>query len=166
MVELDPSPFRSRSQVGLRPSRNGRHAGLRLALFVPLAAALLGSVACASRDPNRSGLLQPYRIGLPQGNYVTREQIDALKPGMSRDQVRYVLGSPLLNSMFRNDRWDYIYRYQHPSGRTDMRRVTVRFEADRVAAIDADALPEREDASDPALPGYRPPSATAQGGVR
>ncbi len=130
-------------------------------------AALLvaGLGACSSNDPNRSGLLEPYRVGLPQGNYVTREQVDAVKSGMTRDQVRFILGSPLLNPMFKTDRWDYVYRYQHPSGRAESRRVTVRFQDERVAAVQADALPDKEDANDPALPGYRPPGV-AQGSTR
>ncbi len=160
MVDNPKTPVRrSHRARRLGPARPALHAALALV-------ATLAIGACTSSDPNRSGLLQPYRTGLPQGNYVTQEQVDAIKVGMSRDQVRFVLGSPLLNSMYRNDRWDYVYRYQHPSGRVDMRRVTVRFDGERVAAVDADALPAREDASDPALPGYRPPTATAQGGAR
>lgn len=131
-----------------------------------LIAALAMLVGCTSGDPNRSGLLQPYRLGLPQGNYITKEMVDAVKPGMTRDQVRFVLGTPLLNPMFKTDRWDYVYRYQHPSGRAEGRRVTVMFDGERVATVNADPLPEREDANDPALPGYRPQGVAASGSRR
>ena len=121
-----------------------------LALALPVLAG-----GCISRDPNRSGLFEPYRFDLPQGNYVTREMLDQIKAGMNREQVRFALGSPLLQNTFRTDRWDYVFRYQHANGQADLRRVTIRFKDEQVAAIEADELPQRDDASDPALPGSR-----------
>lgn len=126
-----------------------------------LAAALAALAGCGTRDPNRSGLFEPYRIDLPQGNYLTRQQVEQVKEGMTREQVRFALGSPLLQHVFHPDRWDYVFRYQFPNGNTELRRVTVRFANDRVAAIEADELPLKEDANDPALPGYRPSAKTA-----
>ncbi|MGD9942780.1 MAG: outer membrane protein assembly factor BamE [Burkholderiaceae bacterium] len=131
-----------------------------LALAAALAA-IAALTACGTRDPNRSGLLQPYRIDLPQGNYLTRTQVDQVKEGMTREQVRFVLGSPLLRHVFQPDRWDYVFRYQFPNGNSELRRVTVRFANDLVSGVEADELPLKEDASDPALPGYRPPGKTA-----
>ena len=111
--------------------------------------------ACGSTQPGSSGLLSPYRIDIPQGNYVTREMLDQVKPGMTRAQVRYALGAPLLSHTFHTDRWDYVFRYQHPSGKADVRRVAIRFRDDLVLDIQADDLPQRDDQSDPALPGMR-----------
>lgn len=111
--------------------------------------------ACASNDPNRSGLFEPYRANLPQGNYVTQEMLRQVRPGMNREQVRFALGSPLLVQTFRTDRWDYVYRFQHASGRADVRRVIVRFTDDKVSIIESDQLPVRDDADDPALPGSK-----------
>ncbi|HRO61710.1 MAG TPA: outer membrane protein assembly factor BamE [Burkholderiaceae bacterium] len=127
-----------------------------LALASLLAGVVLASVGCASKDPNRSGLLEPFRIDLPQGNYLTREQVDQVREGMTRDQVRFLLGTPLLGHVFHTDRWDYVFRFTHPNGQSETRRVTVRFADERVASIQADPLPLREDMNDPALPGYRP----------
>ena len=124
---------------------------------IALAALLVLAGGCASRSQDRSGLLEPHRIDLPQGNYVTREMLAQVKPGLTREQVRVVLGGPLLQSIFRADRWDYVFRYQRPSGQAELRRVVVRFADDRVHSVDSDTLPEREDGSDPAMPGYRPP---------
>jgi outer membrane protein assembly factor BamE len=139
-------------EPGDRPrTRTARTALICLAL----SATLIGA-GCASRDTSRSGLLEPYRTDLPQGNYLTREQVDQVHPGMSQDQVRFILGTPLLGHVFHTDRWDYVFMFKHPSGRTELRRVTVHFDKDQVASIDADPLPLREDASDPALPGYKP----------
>ena len=103
-------------------------------------------------------MFEPYRIDLPQGNYLTREMLDQVRPGSTRDQVRAVLGVPLLSPLFRPERWDYVFRYQYPSGKAEVRRVVIRFKDDRVASIDADELPEREDPNDPLLPGARPPA--------
>jgi outer membrane protein assembly factor BamE len=125
------------------------------ALLAIAAAMLLASAGCASGNGS-SGLLKPYRVDIPQGNYLTREMLDQVKPGMRREQVRMALGTPLLDQMFRDDRWDYVLRYQHASGRSESRLVTVFFKDDRVAEIRADELPLRDDATDPALPGFRP----------
>jgi outer membrane protein assembly factor BamE len=136
-----------------RPARRGA-AGIVLALAIA-AATPLG--ACASRDSSRSGIFEPHRIDLPQGNYITGEMLDRVKPGMSPEQVRFALGSPLLVDVFRPDRWNYVFRYLHANGNAELRRVVVVFENGRVAKIDADPLPQVENPSDPALPGYRPP---------
>lgn len=121
---------------------------------------------CASKDATRSGLLEPYRSGLPQGNYLTREQVDQVRPGMNRDQVRFLLGTPLLDHIFHDGRWDYVFSYRHPNGRTELRRVVVMFASDRVSEVVADPIPLREDASDPALPGQSRRSAARTGPQR
>ncbi len=136
----------------------------RRARVASIAGAALGAMllagACAPSDPNRSGLLQPYRIDLPQGNYLTREALVRVQPGMTREQVRFALGTPLLRHAFHPDRWDYVFRYQFANGRAELRRATVFFRDDKVHAIETGALPEREDPTDPALPGYRAPDQT------
>jgi len=137
---------------------------LRMLLACLAGGAVLAGAGCSSSDTTRSGLFEPYRIDLPQGNYVTREQVDQIREGMSRDQVRFLLGTPLLEHVFHTDRWDYVFSYRHPSGHAELRRVTIRFANDRVNRIEADeSLPVREDASDPALPGYRPANTRNEG---
>ena len=121
-------------------------------------AALVASIAgagCASSDRTRSGPFEPYRIDVPQGNYVDQAMMSQIREGMTREQVRFALGTPLLVDPFRTDRWDYVFRYQHPNGTADLRRATVHFTEGRVARIDSEALPASDDGSDPALPGYR-----------
>ncbi len=137
-----------------RPPARAGAAGITLALALA-AATLLG--ACASRDSSRSGIFEPHRIDLPQGNYVTGEMLDRVRPGMSPEQVRFALGSPLLVDVFRPERWNYVFRFLHANGDAELRRVVVVFEDGRVARIDADPLPQVENPGDPALPGYRPP---------
>lgn len=140
-------------------SPTGLHFQARLSAAVPsglLVAALL-ITGCSSDPSTRSGLIQPYRIDLPQGNYLTRAMVEQVQPGMTREQVRAILGTPLLGQIFHADRWDYAFRYRHSDGRTEQRNVSVRFRDNAVTQVIADPLPEREDAADPALPGFKRP---------
>lgn len=129
-----------------------------------LAAATLCALAlggCAKVGTDSSGLFSPYRIDLPQGNYITADMLEKLRPGMTREQVRLVLGSPLLQPLFRADRWDYVFAYRFASGRTEVRRVAIFFKDDLIATIKADTLPENDEANDPLLPGARKRAAAA-----
>ena len=117
--------------------------------------ALISLAGCTSNDRSRTGLFEPYRIDLPQGNYITQAMLDRVRVGMSTEQVREALGSPLLGHVFHADRWDYVFRFKHPNGSFEQRKVTVRFGNGRVTGIESDPLPPREDPADPALPGLR-----------
>ncbi len=140
-------------------SKENRAPAAGAAARIVLLACALGALAlagCAPRDTTRSGLFEPHRIDLPQGNYVTREMLAQVKPGMAPDEVRLALGSPLLTDIFQPDRWVYVFRYQHPSGEALTRRAVVYFRDGRVERLEADEMPGREDPNDPALPGFRP----------
>ena len=84
------------------------------------------------------GLVDPYRIDIRQGNYVDQEMVAQLRRGMSRDQVRYVLGSPLVVDMFRSDRWDYVYRFRPGSGEAQQRVISLFFAGDVLDRIEGD----------------------------
>ncbi len=74
-------------------------------------------------------IVTEYRIDVQQGNVLTQEMVAQLKPGLTRDQVRFILGTPMLTDMFHANRWDYVYRLQ--DGRTnavESRRLTVFFD--------------------------------------
>jgi outer membrane protein assembly factor BamE len=135
----------------MHSSRPSRLTALAFAATVSAVA----TVGCASDDRSRSGFFQPYKIDVPQGNYIDQSMLGQVKPGMSRDQVRFALGTPLLVDPFHPDRWDYVFRFQHPNGTADLRRATVHFADGKVAHVESDALPAGDDGSDPALPGYR-----------
>ena len=137
------------------PGRSPRAARRTAASVAALAVAMLAA-GCAQTDPrSRSGVFSPYRIDVPQGNYVDMTMLRQVREGMTRDQVRFALGTPLLVDPFRPDRWDYVFRFQHPNGSADLRRATVFFADGRVARVVSDALPESDEGADPALPGYR-----------
>jgi outer membrane protein assembly factor BamE len=86
-------------------------------------------------------MVSPYRTDIVQGNVVTREQLAFVKPGMQRAQVRDVLGTALLVSVFHADRWDYVFTLKSQGVLAQSRRVTVFFKNDVVERIEADELP-------------------------
>lgn len=109
------------------------------------ALALLSLAGCAARDDGAVlGLLTPYRVEVVQGNVVTAEMARAVRPGMSRTQVREILGSPLLTDPFHADRWDYVFAIRRAGTQPQTRRVTAHFEGDRLVRLDADELPTEE----------------------
>jgi len=112
-----------------------------------VAAALLLTAGCSSLQSSDSflGLVTPYRIDIVQGNVVTREQAALVKPGMSRAQVRDVLGSPMITDLFHAQRWDYLFTIRRPGTEPQRRSVVVFFEGEVVKSIQAGELPtERE----------------------
>lgn len=115
-----------------------------------VAAAMLALVTlagCSSLERATSsmstlgGWIQPYRIDILQGNVVSKEQAQALQPGMPRQQVVNILGTPLLTSVFHADRWDYVFTFRRQGQAPQQRRLTVFFEGDRLARVEADELP-------------------------
>jgi outer membrane protein assembly factor BamE len=109
------------------------------------AAALAGCSTPLRSADDFLGLVTPYRIDIVQGNVVTKEQIALVKPGMSRSQVRDVLGSPMLTDLFHANRWDYVFSIRRPGTEPQRRSVIVRFDADVVKTVEAPDLPsERE----------------------
>jgi len=73
----------------------------------------------------------PYKIDVQQGNVLTQEMVAQLKPGQTREQVRYILGTPLLTDIFHQQRWDYVYSYRKGrSGEVETRQFSVYFDKD------------------------------------
>jgi outer membrane protein assembly factor BamE len=108
-------------------------------LFALLAPTLL--IAC-SNAPEITSYLTPYRIDVRQGNLVTQEMVAQLKPGLSKDQVRFILGTPLVADMFHADRWDYVYRFRPGRDHNDVqqRRLIVHFSDGKLARLDGDVV--------------------------
>lgn len=107
---------------------------LALALLLPLA-------GC--------GWLAPYRIDIQQGNFVSQEMVAQLKRGMTQDQVRFVLGTPLVTDIFHAERWDYVYVLDRPGQPRVQRRLSVFFEDGRLARLDGDVTPETQSRAQP-----------------
>lgn len=116
---------------------------IRLPFRVAFAALLLPLlVGCESVRQWTPPLLQPYRPDVQQGNVVTKEMVDQLASGMTRDQVRFLMGTPALVSVFHQDRWDYVYLLKRGKGsEVQSRRLTVFFKDNRVYRFDSDDMP-------------------------
>ncbi len=91
------------------------------------------------------GVVTPYRMDIVQGNVVTQEQAARVQPGMSRSQVRDILGSPMLTDPFHADRWDYIFTIRRQGTTPQQRIVVAHFKADRLDRLDAKDLPTERD---------------------
>ena len=102
---------------------------------LPLALALLLG-ACALPE-----FMAPYRMDIQQGNNVTQDMVSQLKPGMSKDQVRYLLGTPLLTDIFHAERWDYVYWFDRRGQPREQRRIAVFFQDGKLARLDGDVAP-------------------------
>lgn len=114
-------------------------------LALTLACTVLAGCESLQRTDSFMGFITPYRIDIVQGNVVTQEQLELLKPGMSRNQVRDVLGSPLLTDAFHADRWDYLFTIRRPGTEAQRRSIVVVFEGDAMKSVQAPPLPtERE----------------------
>ncbi|WP_299734959.1 outer membrane protein assembly factor BamE [uncultured Endozoicomonas sp.] len=100
---------------------------------------------CASSTDGGSKLISfpgAYKIDVQQGNVITQEMINQLRPGMSRAQVQYVMGTPLLEDTFNPNRWDYVYSMQPGGQDREQKNVTLFFEEDKLQSIVGDYRPE------------------------
>lgn len=82
-----------------------------------------------------------YKIDIQQGNIITQEMIDELRPGMTKRQVIFVMGTPLVRDPFQQDRWDYVYSYQPGGGERGQEKVTMYFENDLLTHFTGDFKP-------------------------
>jgi outer membrane protein assembly factor BamE len=106
-------------------------------IFLALSAAALAACTQTTVLPS----ITPHKIDIQQGNYVTQDMVAKLKPGMTRNQVRFILGTPLVVDPFRTDRWDYFYAMRKGGAAVEQRRMVVIFKDDRLARIEGDVAP-------------------------
>ena len=104
-----------------------------------LMAALLP--ACKSIEVPKIPGVTPYRMVIQQGNFISQEMVSQLKPGMSKEQVRFILGTPLVTDIFHADRWDYVFFRETPDGKREQRNLSVVFENSKLARVLGDLLP-------------------------
>src|SRR5690606_15785208 len=129
LVQNDQGRFVLTTNTLFKMLRNGVAGGT---LMLTLA-------ACGSTDWGF-----PYRPHIQQGNWITAEQVARLQPGMSREQVRFLLGTPTLQDVFRSDRWDYPYYSKPGYGEPEQRRFSVWFEGDSLVRWEGDTQPDRQ----------------------
>jgi outer membrane protein assembly factor BamE len=119
----------------------------------PVATAANSDVKGASSTVTQRvlGIFSPYRVSVQQGNFVSREIVSQLKDamnrkdGVTREQARFILGTPLLMDVFHADRWDYVFRLQKGNGELVSSRVTLFFKGNRLERIDGSELPTERD---------------------
>lgn len=91
------------------------------------------------------GVVPIYRPDIQQGNFISKEMVAQLKVGMTPEQVRFVLGTPLLTDLFHETRWDYLFRIRKGDGEITSSRVVVFFKEGRVSNFEGGDLPEEND---------------------
>ena len=104
-------------------------------------ALVAGLSGCGITRGVHSDTFKPYVPDVVQGNFVSREQRDYLRPGMTRAQVREVLGTPLVTSLFHADRWDYAFSIRRQGVEPQQFRLTLYFRNDALSTIEGDELP-------------------------
>jgi len=127
-----PRPRYPRRGPGTAAALAARGRTLLLALGLSLVTSACGFV----------GFPGVYRIDVEQGNLVEQDMIEQLEPGMSRRQVRFIMGSPLVEDTFNPDRWDYPYVIRNGNDIIREAQVTILFDGDRLEAIRGDYLPQ------------------------
>ncbi|RCX28314.1 outer membrane protein assembly factor BamE [Thioalbus denitrificans] len=112
----------------------------RVTVSLALAFALALLLGGCSTDAKIPGV---YRIDVQQGNVVTQEDVNKLEPGMTKRQVRFLLGTPLIVDVFHQDRWDYYYSMRPGSlgGKKERQHVVLFFENDRLVRLEGDLRP-------------------------
>ncbi|RQO81146.1 outer membrane protein assembly factor BamE [Acidovorax sp. FJL06] len=116
----------------------------RLGLVLLIGASVAALAGCGSLDGASgriAGIVKPYKVDVVQGNFVSREQVQALQPGMSRQQVREILGTPLVTSLFHADRWEYVFTLKRPGEDIQTRKLTVFFTGDALERSEGDEMP-------------------------
>lgn len=119
-----------------------------------IAVAVVCLAACSMNNP-----LKPYKLDIQQGNVVTQEMIAKLRPGMTKSQVRFILGSPLLVDIFHGNRWDYVYRFQKEGQVTEERKITVWFDGDLLQKVTGDVVPGTQEDLNPVPKPLEEPAA-------
>jgi outer membrane protein assembly factor BamE len=117
-------------------------------LLAAAVAATLCLGACSGFSDRTRGALSaitPYKVEVVQGNFVSKEQVAALKPGMSRQQVREILGTSLLNDVFHANRWDYVFTIRRQGVEPQERRLTVFFNGELLDRFEGGEMPSEEE---------------------
>lgn len=114
---------------------------LSVALTLSIASLLTACSSISDTTRNAMSAVTPYKVEVVQGNFVAREQVQALQPGMSRQQVREILGTPLVTSVFHADRWEYVFTIKRKDVPEQTRKLTVFFEGERFVRAEGDEMP-------------------------
>ena len=105
-------------------------------------------IACSRKYDGGFDVPLLHKIDIQQGNIIDQKMLDRLKPGMDKNQVKFIMGTPVLIDPFHSERWEYIYSFQEGSNDREQRHITLHFEDDKLAYISGDIqtsnLPRRK----------------------
>ena len=106
---------------------------------------LFNLISCSSLDSVPEFLPKVYKIDIQQGNEITSEMLMKLKPGMTKAQVRFALGTPLIQDTFHQERWDYVYVMRVYDVLVERRHVVLNFEDEKLKNITGEVIPKKEE---------------------
>lgn len=125
-------------------------------LFIILVSTL--TVGCGSSVP----VVKPFKMDIQQGNVVTSKMLLQLRPGMTKSQVKFIMGTPLINDSFHTNRWDYFYQMRRAGKVIEQRRVILDFEKELLVRVRGDVVPQGTPGADIGVSLSNEPSSTAK----
>lgn len=151
---FDQTPRQCDTITTLHTGPRNRHQMRKVLTYLVIGATLV-LAGCSTQKKTdlyyRSSPLERlpfvYKMTVQQGNIVTEEMVDRLEPGMSKSQVRFLLGTPMLTDLFHTDRWDYTYTIRR--GHSDLKttQLTLFFEEDSLVRVEGDLRPDPDRAA-------------------
>lgn len=120
------------------------HKTMRSLLFPLFIACSTLIVGCGSSVP----IIRPFKMDIQQGNVVTSKMLLQLRPGMTKSQVKFIMGTPLVIDSFHTNRWDYFYQLRQAGKIVEQRRVILDFEKDVLARVRGDVVPQGTSGAD------------------
>ena len=127
------------------PAMPQQRPGLRPLAAAALLAALAGCTSVDNYSRSLVNAITPHKVEVVQGNFVSREQVEALQKGMNREQVRNILGTPLVTSLFHGDRWDYVFTLRRKGVEAQKRHLSVFFKDDLMDRVEGDTMPSESE---------------------
>lgn len=128
------------------PAMTANHRYSVQTVLIILACSVLGACSSTASSMSTSAVnpvnwITPYKVDVIQGNFVSKEQVAQLRPGLSRDEVKAVLGTPLMVSLFHADRWDYVFTMKRQSVEPQSFKYTVYFKGNVLERFEGDEMP-------------------------
>jgi outer membrane protein assembly factor BamE len=117
------------------------HFTARITCCLAMTALLAGCSGVSMPDFSMPKLPNVHKFDIQQGNVITQDMIDQLRPGMTKSQVRFVMGTPLISDTFNEDRWDYYYSLSPSNGEEVRERMAIFFENDQLVGFRGDFIP-------------------------
>lgn len=120
---------------------NHRYSAQTALVLLACCSVLASCSSVSDSSINPVNWVTPYKVDVIQGNFISKEQVEQLRPGMTRDQVKAVLGTPLMASLFHADRWDYVFTLKRQGVEPQSYKYTVFFKGGQLERFAGDDMP-------------------------